>query len=157
VRGSYYRERNETRSERHDSRTASHKPEGEVCGMGGSLESRSHGQSDGITLDWLQSIHASLCGNPAIEIEDSYCMEIRLAYLSGLFAIPLVKGICFFDAMESYLLRAVNGKIYLWYNEQDLLYYLGRSRKDIASALQTKADGWGNIPSIEPGYLRAKS
>jgi hypothetical protein len=126
---------------------------GEVCGIRGNPQFDKSDGVESVTLEWLQSIHASFCGDPAIPIEDEQAMEIRLAYLSGLFSLRLTHGIAYLEDNESYIV-ADKKIVYLWYNSADLLYALGNTRASVSSTLNRKSDEWGDVPFHNPGYLR---
>ncbi len=59
----------------------------------------------------------------------------------------------FFEYMGSYLLRSQDGGYYLWENQTDILYDLGRSREDVQCKL-SKDTNWDSVAAIDPHNIR---
>lgn len=55
--------------------------------------------------------------------------------------------------MGSYLVRALDGEYYLWENQQDILFKLGRTREEVQSKLKRGTD-WNVIQAIDPHGIR---
>lgn len=55
--------------------------------------------------------------------------------------------------MNSYLVKASDGECYLWEDQEEILYKLGRTRSEIQGKLMPKTI-WRDVEAIDPHEIR---